>query len=277
MFGQWPVALFGPVVTVVAALGAAGPVVGGARLPEVTATQPNIVIILADDERLGLTDAMPVVRSRIQQMGVAYSNYMVPTALCCPSRASLLTGNSPTGPMCGAMISWRPGAHGGQAAFVHFGNESTDTRSGSRHGRLPDRDGRQVPERLPRHRSGATGLGRVPGVHTHERLLRLHARRRCARIAAADYSTDVVAQRAVESSSRAEVRPLFLYVAPYGPHRRTRRLRVMLAAEVSSTFTPGTSAHSTRRTSATSPSGSGPSRSATWTRYGGSRAYSTEP
>ena len=53
---------------------------------------PTIVIILTDDEPLGLTDAMPVLRRRIQNLGATFTNYMLPTSLCCPSRASLLTG-----------------------------------------------------------------------------------------------------------------------------------------------------------------------------------------
>jgi hypothetical protein len=47
-----------------------------------------IVIILSDDQRLGLDDAMPVVSQQIKQQGVSFTNYMVPTSLCCPSRAS---------------------------------------------------------------------------------------------------------------------------------------------------------------------------------------------
>ena len=125
MFGQWPVALFGSVVTVVAALGAAGPVAGVPRLPRPPPAQPNVVIILSDDERVGLTDAMPVVRSRVKNAGVTFTNYMVPTTLCCPSRASLLTGKFAHGTHVwnNGLVN-DPPLTGGQAGFVEGGNES---------------------------------------------------------------------------------------------------------------------------------------------------------
>ncbi|MGB2852350.1 MAG: sulfatase [Solirubrobacterales bacterium] len=54
------------------------------------ATRPNIVVILSDDQFNTTTNAMPYVRSRDDW--VEFQSTMVNTALCCPSRATLLTG-----------------------------------------------------------------------------------------------------------------------------------------------------------------------------------------
>lgn len=60
---------------------------------------PNVVLIVADDLRLDMMWAMPEVRSRIggevpaaASHGVTFSNGFVVNPVCCPSRASILTG-----------------------------------------------------------------------------------------------------------------------------------------------------------------------------------------
>jgi len=53
---------------------------------------PNILIFMTDDQRLGTMRAMPGTRRWFGQNGVTYNNGFVTTPLCCPSRASLFTG-----------------------------------------------------------------------------------------------------------------------------------------------------------------------------------------
>jgi arylsulfatase A-like enzyme len=63
---------------------------------------PNLIIILTDDHRGdatglehsldGVTPVMPNVENRLAAAGVKFPNAFVSTALCCPSRASLLKG-----------------------------------------------------------------------------------------------------------------------------------------------------------------------------------------
>jgi N-acetylglucosamine-6-sulfatase len=55
-------------------------------------TSPNVVVVLTDDQRIGTMSRMPAVWSLIRKRGVLFPNAMVPTSLCCPSRASILTG-----------------------------------------------------------------------------------------------------------------------------------------------------------------------------------------
>lgn len=53
---------------------------------------PNIVLIVTDDQRWDTLSYMPVVNELLVAHGVTFTNAFVTTPLCCPSRASILTG-----------------------------------------------------------------------------------------------------------------------------------------------------------------------------------------
>jgi arylsulfatase A-like enzyme len=53
--------------------------------------RPNILIFLTDDQRGGL-EVMPKMRGWLQAPGTQYTNAFATTPLCCPSRASILSG-----------------------------------------------------------------------------------------------------------------------------------------------------------------------------------------
>jgi arylsulfatase A-like enzyme len=54
---------------------------------------PDIVLIVSDDQRFDTLWAMPVVSERLAGRGVTFPDMFVTNPLCCPSRASILTGN----------------------------------------------------------------------------------------------------------------------------------------------------------------------------------------
>ena len=54
--------------------------------------QPNILVVVVDDQAKGTLDAMPIVRSRIKNHGVTLTRGVIPTSTCCPSRSALLSG-----------------------------------------------------------------------------------------------------------------------------------------------------------------------------------------
>lgn len=65
------------------------------------AVGPNVVLILTDDQRWDTVDAthglggnrvMPMLTSELVNSGITFTNGEVTTSLCCPSRASILTG-----------------------------------------------------------------------------------------------------------------------------------------------------------------------------------------
>ena len=76
--------------------------VGVDKIAPVTIAKPNLVIILTDDQRWdttglehsidGSTPVMPEVQEELAGAGITFSNAFVSTALCCPSRSSLLKG-----------------------------------------------------------------------------------------------------------------------------------------------------------------------------------------
>ena len=58
-----------------------------------TLPAPNIVVITTDDQRLTLNGRiMPETKKRVVDKGTRFTQAIVTTPLCCPSRASLITG-----------------------------------------------------------------------------------------------------------------------------------------------------------------------------------------
>ncbi|HEX7248181.1 MAG TPA: sulfatase [Actinomycetota bacterium] len=56
-------------------------------------TLPNVVLIVTDDQRWDTIDLMPTVSNLLAGRGTTFEQAFVVNPLCCPSRASILTGN----------------------------------------------------------------------------------------------------------------------------------------------------------------------------------------
>lgn len=54
--------------------------------------QPNIILIMTDDQPMHTMDYMPIVQRELVAKGVNFSQAYATTPLCCPSRASIITG-----------------------------------------------------------------------------------------------------------------------------------------------------------------------------------------
>uniref|UniRef100_A0A8D1FUQ3 N-acetylglucosamine-6-sulfatase n=1 Tax=Sus scrofa TaxID=9823 RepID=A0A8D1FUQ3_PIG len=70
---------------------------GVSRVAAADSRRPNVVLLLADDqdEVLGGMTPLKKTKALIGEMGMTFSSAYVPSALCCPSRASILTGKYP--------------------------------------------------------------------------------------------------------------------------------------------------------------------------------------
>jgi N-acetylglucosamine-6-sulfatase len=87
----------GSLVALSLAFATAGGASPRASTSEVRATsigKPNIVFVLTDDLSMDLLPFMPHVLA-MQQDGLTFNDYFVADSLCCPSRASIFTGNFP--------------------------------------------------------------------------------------------------------------------------------------------------------------------------------------
>ena len=70
------------------------PARAGARpAPTQSDAPPDVVLIVSDDQRFDTLWAMPILTERLADRGVTFPDAFVTNPLCCPSRASILTGN----------------------------------------------------------------------------------------------------------------------------------------------------------------------------------------
>jgi arylsulfatase A-like enzyme len=58
-------------------------------------TRPNILFVLTDDQNIGMEQALPWTTANIRDQGIDFRNSFVPISMCCPSRASILSGKYP--------------------------------------------------------------------------------------------------------------------------------------------------------------------------------------
>lgn len=62
------------------------------RAPRANETRPNIVMIVTDDQENATLRFMPKTRALLSRQGVQFNDAQVSDSLCCPSRATILTG-----------------------------------------------------------------------------------------------------------------------------------------------------------------------------------------
>jgi N-acetylglucosamine-6-sulfatase len=203
-------------VAVLAVLLAAVLLRGRASRPGARAfTRPSIVLILTDDQRWDSLGGMPIVRSLLAEHGVTFTNSFVSNSLCCPSRASILTGqySHTTG-----IYSNRPP----QGGFADFRDSSTVATWLHTAGYKTGLFGKYL--------NGYTGTRIPPGWDQwhaftsgryYDYTLNENGFIRSFGNAGADYSTDVLASLAT-SFIRRSTGPLFVYFAPSAPHQPAR-------------------------------------------------------
>ena len=195
------------------------PTAGGAS------PRPNVLFVLADDLDLASLAAMPEVQRLVAAQGATFDDYFVSNSLCCPSRATTLTGRYAhnTG------VQSNGGSNGGfRRAYVSKLEGSTiATRlrdAGYRTGLFgkylngyPDPAGkRYVPPGWTDWASPVAGSPYSEYKYTLNQNGQLHAYGDTP----ADYGTDVylgLARTFVEQSVGKD-RPFFAYVAPFVPH-----------------------------------------------------------
>jgi arylsulfatase A-like enzyme len=180
--------------------------------------RPNIVFVLTDDLDLNLVQFMPHVLE-MERTGVSFANYLVTDSLCCPSRASIFTGELPHN--SGVFRNLEP--DGGYGGFNAHGNESRTfavalQRGGYRTAML----GKCLNGYRPARNPPAAGWNEwdVAGNGYPEFNYALNENGKLVRYGdePADYLTDVVSRIALKFIVHSAGEPFFIEVATFAPH-----------------------------------------------------------
>jgi N-acetylglucosamine-6-sulfatase len=210
-------------------------VVGGSSptAPAAFGGRPNIVFVLTDDLSTDLVRFMPHVVS-MERHGLTFTNYFVSDSLCCPSRASIFTGNFPHD----THVFGNFGSTGGFRAFHRRGEEPHTfavalQRAGYRTammGKYLNGYG-QVAGNLADGTATDVSPTYVPpgwdewdvagwGYPEFNYTLNENGVRRRFGHRPADYLTDVLARKGVDfiDAAAQSHRPFFLELATFAPH-----------------------------------------------------------
>ena len=196
---------------------------GKSILPSHTAESgppPNIVLLLTDDQRWDQLQHMPIVRSELGSKGVSFANAFVSNPLCCPARATILTGLSSG--HNGVWSNNRVDA-GGFKAFRDLGAEDRTIATvlhdsgyytglvGKYMNGYAAEEAAWVPPGWNFWRAMTRPSYYGPSFSVQGKSVTFRRRR---------YQTDVLGQQALRFiESAPSTQPLFLFWAPHAPHR----------------------------------------------------------
>lgn len=197
-------------------------VAGGTRSSPANPGRPNIVVVLTDDQRLDSLPhdppVMPYLQRQLKASGgwTRYTNAFVNTPLCCPSRATMLTG----------LYSHRTGVEGNDegadldesstiATWLHEAGYRTGL-VGKYLNNYPFDRGAYVPPGWDRffakENQGDATVYRDYTV-VDDGVIRIYGS------GPRDYATDVLAREAVEFiRSTPQGQPFLLFFTPSAPH-----------------------------------------------------------
>jgi N-acetylglucosamine-6-sulfatase len=194
---------------------------GGGGATNGPASRPSIVLINTDDQRPETLNKMPQLKKRVTDLAVNFTNGFVVNPECCPSRASMLTGQYSHG--TGVYRDQPP--HGGVKTFVENGNERSTIATwlqdgGYRTALMGKYLNGYKGTRVPRGWDNWTAFN-VPhsgAGHYFDYDLNINGELKHFGSHPKDYSTDVLTRKA-SSFIHNTNGPLFLYWAPSAPHK----------------------------------------------------------
>jgi N-acetylglucosamine-6-sulfatase len=196
----------------------------------------NVIVIVTDDQSIGMLARMPNVRA-LAETGFAFRRAFISNPLCCPSRATILTGlySHETGVYSNADGGGLDRTYGGWGSFQTQGLDDTGQRT-------IDNEDRTLPVFLDEHgydtalfgkylnhyghRNGADIPDVPPGWDTWRSFDGPNGAYYDYWVRDADgiryvsktYSTDFFGKRANGWLASTVTAPFFLYFAPYAPH-----------------------------------------------------------
>ena len=184
--------------------------------PAEAAKRPDIVLVVLDDMRVDDLPYMPATRRLVTRRGVRFTDAYSVSPECCPSRASILTGNYPHN--TGVWDNVPP--HGGWGAFRDDERHTIATRlrrSGYRTAMIgkylagyADRAPRHVPPGWNRWAVPVRGEFKYGGRAVYNVNGRLHSR--------TGWQDDIRTSMATSLLSRTR-KPAFVWLSYLAPHR----------------------------------------------------------
>ncbi len=194
---------------------------GPAGATPVVPRQPNIVLILTDDEDVAIHEFMPKTKALLEERGTTFANFFVTYSFCCPSRASILRGQyAHNTHIVGNEQPW-----GGFEKFRQLGLEestmATWLQDAGYHTAMVGKYlNRYVPERdgVP---PGWDEWYVAGNAHrSYDYTLNENGRAVAYGNEPRDYLNDVLTDKAVQVIRKASSagQPFFVYVLPYTPH-----------------------------------------------------------
>jgi N-acetylglucosamine-6-sulfatase len=188
------------------------------------ADRPNFVIILTDDQDLSSLAFMPKTLELLGAQGMTFRNYFVPLSLCCPSRATLLTGLHAHNhkvytnfPPDGGFERFEAQGHEAKnlATVLHAAGYRTALIGKYLNG-YPIKDNpTHIPPGWDEWVSPVKGspYGAYSYTVNENGKLVKHGNK------TEDYITDVLSKKAVDFVRASDGQPFFLYLATYAPHK----------------------------------------------------------
>lgn len=182
------------------------------------ALPPNIVYIVADDQRWDTLWAMPAVQQRLVPEGLVFEEAFTTAPMCCPSRAGVLSGGRQP---------WNTGVYGnilpsgGADVFDDTDTLATRLKGAGYHTALIGKYLNQYEDIAPWMPPGWDIFSAIlewNGVYDWSLVVGStpHSARMGDIVEGGNYLTDALADRALLGLDLPE--PFFLYVAPYAPH-----------------------------------------------------------
>ncbi len=211
------------------------------NVPIVDSTKPNIILIVTDDQNADTLAFMPTVQRLLVDQGTTFTSAYATTPLCCPSRASILTGQYAHN----HSVRSNDGTSGGFPNFFTSGAETltlaTSLKNNGYHTALVGKYFNAYPEgKVPPEGFSSPGKRYIPpgwdewfgfldfsedGRESGPYAMYNYSVNRNGQIkqygnSPRDYQTDVlsdVATNFVKRSSK-KPKPFFLYLTPTAPH-----------------------------------------------------------
>jgi arylsulfatase A-like enzyme len=191
-----------------------------AALPATAHARPNVVVVMTDDQDFRSLGAMPQVRSLIAKRGTTFQTSLVSFPLCCPSRATFMTGQYAHN----HGVKWNNLPNGG-----YYKLNQAETlpvwlrRAGYRTihiGKFLNEMGEQNPNEVPKGWDDWHGSVDPSTYDYYGYTLNHNGKLQTYGRGSKDYSTDVYAGLAEQAikDARKRKKPFFLNVAPLAPH-----------------------------------------------------------